>query len=111
MLHVYLLSRNNQHYVQICTTALFYILAPTCFDSSLPSSGSFWIHLSYMKIQIDLVVYNVMLVKRPVCRSVEVPSFAFPTEQDVRNHEYQYHMINHDIDLYFHVPQTDPEAP
>jgi hypothetical protein len=51
-------SRNNQHYAPICTTAPFYTLAPTCFGSSLPSSGSFWIPLSYMKIQIDLVVYH-----------------------------------------------------
>jgi hypothetical protein len=63
-------SRNNEHYTQICTTALFYILAPICFGSSLQSSGSFWIRLSYMKIQIDLVVDLVMLVKWPVCRSV-----------------------------------------
>jgi hypothetical protein len=34
-------SRNNQHYALICTSPLFYILAPTCFGSSLPSSGSF----------------------------------------------------------------------
>jgi hypothetical protein len=34
-------SRNNQHYALICTTPLFYILAPTCFGSGLPSSGSF----------------------------------------------------------------------
>jgi hypothetical protein len=53
-------SRNNQHYALICTTALFYILAPTCFGSSLPSSGSFWIRLNYMKRQIDLVVYHIM---------------------------------------------------
>jgi hypothetical protein len=33
-------SRNNQHAL-ICTTTLFHILAPTCFGSSLPSSGSF----------------------------------------------------------------------
>jgi hypothetical protein len=45
-------SRNNQHNAQICTTALFYMLAPTCFGSSLPSSGGFWIRLSYFKIQI-----------------------------------------------------------
>jgi hypothetical protein len=32
-------SRNNQHYAQICTTALSCMLAPTCFRSSLPSSG------------------------------------------------------------------------
>jgi hypothetical protein len=34
-----------------------YTLAPTCSGSSLPSSGSFWIRLSYVKIQIDMVVY------------------------------------------------------
>jgi hypothetical protein len=33
--------RNDQQYAQICTTALFYIPAPICFGSSLPSSGSF----------------------------------------------------------------------
>jgi hypothetical protein len=50
-------SRNNQHNAQICTTALFYMLAATCFGSSLPSSGIFWIRLSYVKIQIDMAVY------------------------------------------------------
>jgi hypothetical protein len=50
-------SGNNQHNVQICTTASFYMLVPTCFGSSLPSSGSFWICLSYVKMQIDMVVY------------------------------------------------------
>jgi hypothetical protein len=49
-------SGNNQHNAQICTTALFYILGPTCFGSSLPSSGSFWIRLNC----IDLVVYHIM---------------------------------------------------
>jgi hypothetical protein len=34
-------SRNDQNYALICTTALFYILAPTYFGSSLPSSESF----------------------------------------------------------------------
>jgi hypothetical protein len=68
-------TRNNQHYALIFTTALFYTLAPTCFGSSLPSSGSFWIRLSYsyVKIQIDIVVYN-SVVKCPVCRSVVVQS-------------------------------------
>jgi hypothetical protein len=54
-------SRNNQHYAQICTTALFYRLVPACIGSSLPSSGSFPIRLSCMKIQTDLVVYHIML--------------------------------------------------
>jgi Ca2+/H+ antiporter len=61
-------SRNNQHYAQIWTTALFYtsILAPTYFGSSLLSSGRFRLRLSYMKIHIDLVVYHIMLVKWPM---------------------------------------------
>jgi hypothetical protein len=63
VLCIILRSRNTQHYAQICTTTLFYILALTCFGSSVLSSGSFWIRLSYMKIQIDLVVYHIMLVK------------------------------------------------
>jgi hypothetical protein len=34
-------SRNNQHSALVCTTPLFYILAPTYFGSSLPSLKSF----------------------------------------------------------------------
>jgi hypothetical protein len=91
-------SRNNQHYAQICTTALFYILVPIRFGSSLPSSESFWTRLSYMKIQIDLVVYHIMLVKCPVCRSIVVQSIVLLS-------------LGSTTDLYFHVTQTDPEAP
>jgi hypothetical protein len=49
-------SRNDQHNAQIGTTVLFYIPARTCFGRSLPTSGSFWIRLSY---QIDLY-FNVI---------------------------------------------------
>jgi hypothetical protein len=61
------ISRNDQHNAQICTTALFYMLAPTCFGSSLPSSGSSWIHLSYVKIQIDTVVYLKYITDKNQC--------------------------------------------
>jgi hypothetical protein len=54
-------SRNNQHYALICTTPLFYILAPTCFGSSLPSSGSFLDPSELPEIQIDWVVYTYSL--------------------------------------------------
>jgi hypothetical protein len=64
---------------RICTTALFYMLALTCFGSSLSSSVSFWIRLSYMKIQMDMVAYDIMLVKWPVCRSVVVQSVVLPS--------------------------------
>jgi hypothetical protein len=60
-------SRNNRHNSQICTTALFYMLAPTCFGSSLPSSGSFWIRMSYVKIQIDMVVYLKYVTDKNQC--------------------------------------------
>jgi hypothetical protein len=58
-------SRNNQQNAQICTTDLFYMLAPTCFDSSLPSSGIFWTRLNYVKIQTDMVVYHIMWLSGP----------------------------------------------
>jgi hypothetical protein len=53
-------SRNNQHYALIFTTPLFYVLAPTCFGSSLPSSGSFSDPSELLEIQIEWVVYHIM---------------------------------------------------
>ena len=64
-------SRNNQHYVPICTTPLFYILAPTCFGSSLPSSGSVLDPFELLEIRIEWVVYHIMcgyVACVPVCR-------------------------------------------
>jgi hypothetical protein len=69
-LYVLVEMTNNMH--RFFTAALFHIPTPTCFGSSLPSSGSFWIRPRYMKIQISLVVYHIMLVKWPVYRSVVV---------------------------------------
>jgi hypothetical protein len=51
-------SRNNEHYALICTTSLFYILAPTCFGSSLPSSGSFLDTSELLEIQIECTSSN-----------------------------------------------------
>jgi hypothetical protein len=51
-------SKNNQHYALICTTTLFYILAPTCFGSRLPSSESFLDPSELLEIQIEWVVYH-----------------------------------------------------
>jgi hypothetical protein len=53
-------SRNNQLYALICTTPLFYVLAATCFGSSLPSSGSFLDPSGLPEIQIEWVVYHIM---------------------------------------------------
>jgi hypothetical protein len=46
-------SRNNEHYALICTSPLFNILAPTCFGSSLPSSGIFLDPSELLEIQIE----------------------------------------------------------
>jgi hypothetical protein len=74
------LVEKNPNYAQICTTALFYTVAPTCLGSSLPSSGSIWIRLSYMKIQIDLVVYHIMWLSG-LCAGVSwVRLLCFPAE-------------------------------
>jgi hypothetical protein len=43
-----------------CTTPLFYVLAPTCFGSSLPSSGSLLDPPELLEIQIGWVVYHIM---------------------------------------------------
>jgi hypothetical protein len=53
------------------TTPLFYILAPTCFGSGLPSSGSFLDPSVLLEIQIEWVVYHIMcgyVVCVPDCR-------------------------------------------
>src|SRR5215510_2939430 len=52
-------SRNDQQYALICTTPLFYTLAPTCFGSSLPSSGSILDPSELLEIQIEWVVYHI----------------------------------------------------
>jgi hypothetical protein len=58
--YVYSCSRNNQYYALIFTTPLFYILAPTCFGSSLRSSGSLLDPSELLEIQIEWVVYHIM---------------------------------------------------
>jgi hypothetical protein len=55
-----LCSRNDHQYALICTTPLFYILAPTCFANSLPSSGSFLDPSELLEIQIEWVLCHVM---------------------------------------------------
>jgi hypothetical protein len=52
--------RNDQQCALICNTPLFYVLAPTCFGSSLSSSGSFLDPSELLEIQIGWVVYHVM---------------------------------------------------
>jgi hypothetical protein len=39
-LNIHIFIRKDLQYALICTTPLFYVLAATCFGSSLPSSGA-----------------------------------------------------------------------
>jgi hypothetical protein len=76
-------SGNDRKYALICSTLLFHMLAPTCFGSSLPSSGSFLDPSELLEIQIELVLYHVMcgyVACVPDCRGS---------------------VIYHPIDLYF----------
>jgi hypothetical protein len=64
-------TTNNQHYALICTNFLFYVLAPTCFGSSLPSSGSFLDPSELLETQIEWLVYHIMCgyeACKPECR-------------------------------------------
>jgi hypothetical protein len=55
-----LFIRNDQQYALIFTTPLFYVLAPTCFGSSLPSSGNYLDPSELPEIQIEWAVYHIM---------------------------------------------------
>jgi hypothetical protein len=78
VLYIIRCSRNNQHYALICTTPLFYILAPICFNSSLPSSGSSWIYLIYLKYRSSRWYIIQCVVMWHVCQSVLVQSIVLP---------------------------------
>jgi hypothetical protein len=52
--------RNYQQYSLICNTPLFYVLALTCFGSSLLLSGSFLEPSELLEIQIEWVVYHIL---------------------------------------------------
>jgi hypothetical protein len=88
-------SRNNQQYSLICTTPLFFILAPTCFGSSLPSSGSFLDRSQLLEIQIEQVVNHLM------CGYVACKHTGHVTT----------HMTYHLLDLYFMYLRPTPDGP
>jgi hypothetical protein len=60
MLHIHSNNCQVSSSRKDCTTTLFYILAPTCFGSSLPSSGSFLDSSDLLEIQIEWMVYHIM---------------------------------------------------
>jgi hypothetical protein len=78
-------SRNDQQYALICTTPLFYILAPTCFGSSLPSSGTFLNPSDLFGIQIEWVVYHISCGYVTCVRVVVVPSVVLPSCAEKHN--------------------------
>jgi hypothetical protein len=84
-------SRNRQQYELIvpllysiywllCTSPLFYILAPTCFGSSLPSAGSFLDPSELFERGIEWVVYHIMC-GYVICvhRHISMPKVGFET--------------------------------
>jgi hypothetical protein len=72
-------SRNNEHDALIYTIPLFYILAPTCFGSSLPSSESFLDPFEVLEIQIDWVVYHITCGWVACVPECCVPSVVLPS--------------------------------
>jgi hypothetical protein len=99
-------SRNNQRYALICITPLIYILAPTCFGSSLPSSGSFLDPSALLEIQIEWVVYHIMcgyVVCVPESRGYVCCAYQLPVTTTLRHtgHVTTHYMIYHLFDLYF----------
>jgi tartrate dehydratase alpha subunit/fumarate hydratase class I-like protein len=57
------LIRNDQQYAH----PLFYVLAPTRFGSSLPSSGSFLEPSELREIQYEWVVYHIIMCGYVAC--------------------------------------------
>jgi hypothetical protein len=53
-------SRKNQKYALICTTPSFYVLAPMCIGSGLPSSESVLGPSELLEMQIEWVVYHMI---------------------------------------------------
>jgi hypothetical protein len=79
--------------------SLFFMLAPTCFDSSLPSSGSFLDPPELLEIQIEWVVYHTIcgyVNCVPECRGT-VGTMTFRHT----GHVTTYYKIYHPFDLYF----------
>jgi hypothetical protein len=100
--------RNDQQYALICTTPLFYVLAPTCFGSSLPSSGSFLDPSELLEINIEWVVYHKMcgyVACVPDCCGVvhcasQLSAYETTTNRHT-GHVTTHYMIYHPFDLYF----------
>jgi hypothetical protein len=105
MFKPYIIRRitNDHQYALICNTPLFYVLAPTCFGSSLPSSGSFLDPSELLEIQIEWVVYHIMcgyVACVPDCRGFVCCATQLGTTRHT-GHITTHYMIYHPFDLYF----------
>jgi hypothetical protein len=109
-----------------CTTYLFYVLDPTCFGSSLPSSESFLDPSELLEIQIEWVVYHIIcgyVTCVPECRGsvrdhdtpahrprnytlYDIPPIRFVFQYGTTTirhtgHVTTHYMIYHQFDLHF----------
>jgi hypothetical protein len=73
--------RTDQPYALIFNTPLFYVLAPTCFGSRLPSSGSLLHPSELREIQIEWVVY----LKYITDKSISMYNIPCGTKQNERH--------------------------
>jgi hypothetical protein len=79
-----------------CTTPLFNTQAPTCFDGSPPSSGSFLDPSELLEMQIKYVVYHIM------CDYVAcVPECCGSVGTTTLRHITTHYMIHHLLYLHF----------
>jgi hypothetical protein len=105
-------SRNNQHYALICTSPLFYILAPTCFDSSLPSSGSVLDPSVLLEIQTEWVVYHIMCGYEacvPECRGPVCCASQLSGNHDTPAHRPRNHTLYDMPPIRFVFPVTQKD--
>jgi hypothetical protein len=94
-------NRNKQHCALICPTPLFYIMAPTCFGSSLSSSGSFLNPSELPEIRIEKVVVLPSWVHMHNRRNHNTPAH--------RPHKHTLYDVP-PIRSVFRVTQTDPRS-
>jgi hypothetical protein len=82
--------RKDQQYALLCTISVFYILVPTCFGSSLSSSGCFLDTPELLEIQMEWVVYHIVCgyVRSQNHTLYDIPPIRFVyqvTQEDLRS--------------------------
>jgi hypothetical protein len=87
-------SRYNQHYALNCTTPVFNILAPTCFGSSLPSSGSFLDPSELLDFRSNRWYIIQFMFMWPVCRNFVVGTTTLRHTDHINIHYMIYHLFD-----------------